>query len=370
MTRIVRWGGARLHLRQLQSPGPVREPPLAALWRGARVRLGRDRELVAFRAAGAARCCEPGTAACNGVVEAGRGACPICALTRTRPADDDAEGLLAFVKTEAAKRRLVYQLLDLGLPVVPWMDGGDLAFDLLSSRYAPVTTGHADGVITLDLAEGDDAHREAVRADLGEPYRTLLGHLRHEIGHYYWQSLVGEPPAVETFRALFGDERADYAAAVRRHYAREQGQEWGAEYVSAYATMHPWEDWAETFAHYLHVRDVLQTSHAYGLSVDGGPTDDVADAGTGIEELVAEWLPLSYGLNAVNRSMGKDDLYPFVLTPRHREAGFRAPDGDWLFQAVGRKWRYTRRHGYEEALIPATPAGSRGRWTRSASGGP
>jgi hypothetical protein len=265
-------------------------------------------------------CANSGVAACTWLApeDAPSGLCLCCRLTRTRPNDDDAEGLVAFVKTEAAKRRLVFQLLDLGLPVVPWMDGGDLAFDLLSSRGSPVTTGHADGVVTLDLAEGDDSHREAVRADLGEPYRTLLGHLRHEIGHYYWQSLVGEPPALESFRALFGDERTDYAAAIDRHYAEGPPAGWAEEYVSAYATMHPWEDWAETFAHYLHLRDILQTAHAYGLSVHGDVTGDVGDSeagGAGIEELVTQWLPLSYGLNAVNRSLGKDDLYPFVLTP-------------------------------------------------------
>jgi hypothetical protein len=196
------------------------------------------------------------------------------------------------------------------------MDGGDLAFDLLSSRDRSVTTGHANGVITLDLAEGDDAHREKVRERLGEPYRTLLGHLRHEIGHYYWRSLMGGPEHLGTFRALFGDERADYPAAIKRHYAEGAPDGWRETYVSSYATMHPWEDWAETFAHYLHLRDVLQTAHAYGLSVDGDPAEVPPDAdGVGIEELVGRWLPLSYGLNAVNRSMGKDDLYPFVLTP-------------------------------------------------------
>jgi hypothetical protein len=266
------------------------------------------------------RCANAGIAACTWVVpeDVPSGLCLSCRLTRTRPDDDDVEALAAFAKTEAAKRRLVHQLLDLGLPVVPRTDGGDLAFDLLSSRHRPVTTGHADGVVTLDLAEGDDSHREAVRADLGEPYRTLLGHLRHEIGHYYWRPLTGEPPAVESFRALFGDERADYAAAVQRHYEQGPPPGWRDRYVSAYATMHPWEDWAETFSHYLHLRDVLQTARAYGLSVHGdrlGGVEDLAAGVTGIEELVKEWLPLSYGLNAVNRSMGKDDLYPFVLTP-------------------------------------------------------
>lgn len=284
------------------------------------------------------RCANAGLAACTWLVpvDVPSGLCLACRLTRTRPADGDAEGLAAFARAEAAKRRLVYQLLDLGLPVVPWLDDaeGGLAVDLLSSRGGPVTTGHADGVITIDLAEGDDPHREARRVELGEPYRTLLGHLRHEIGHYYWDLLAGRPPALVAFRSLFGDERADYAEAARRHYDEGAPPGWGDRHVSAYATMHPWEDWAETFAHYLHLRDMVQTAHAYGLAVRGtrpdtvdgvadgvvdgladGSVDDLDAAGAGIQVLVDRWLPLSYGLNAVNRSMGKDDLYPFVLTP-------------------------------------------------------
>jgi hypothetical protein len=258
------------------------------------------------------------------------GLCLSCRLTRTRPGDDDFPALAAFVRAEAAKRRLVYQLLELGLPVLPWMDDEHrgLAVDLLSSRDRPVVTGHADGVITIDLAEGDDPHREAVRVDLHEAYRTLLGHLRHESGHYYWQVLAGGPDRIEGFRALFGDERAGYQNAVDRHYASGPPTGWEQDYVSAYATMHPWEDWAETFAHYLHLRDVLQTAQGYGLAVrrrvsDGagaGVLDtlddlDAAGADQSIAALVDRWLPLSYALNAVNRSMGKPDLYPFVLTP-------------------------------------------------------
>jgi len=252
--------------------------------------------------------------------------CDCCRLTRTRPADDDVVGLRAFARTEAAKRRLVFQLDTLRLPVV----GRDvdpehgLAFDLLSSATQPVVTGHDDGLITIDLAEGDDGYREAVRVRLDEPYRTLLGHLRHEVGHYYWGVLVREERLAE-FRAIFGDERADYAAALADYYAAPPG-EWGTGFVSGYATAHPWEDWAETFAHYLHIRDTLQTASAYGLWVGGPdapvrPDPDVAlaalpseEADT-IEDVLAMWLPLTYALNQVNRSMGREDLYPFVLAP-------------------------------------------------------
>jgi hypothetical protein len=251
------------------------------------------------------------------------GLCLSCLLTRTRPADGDAAGLAAWALTEAAKRRLVFQLCDLRLPVVPRSRDPQrgLAFDLLSSAHQPVTTGHADGVVTIDLAEGSDPHREAMRVQMAEPYRTLLGHVRHEVGHYYWTLLVDGGEHVEPFRDCFGDERADYAQSLQRHYSQGSSLEWGRGYVSAYAAAHPWEDWAETFAHYLHIRDTLQTADAFGLSVpdpgSGGraPAPQAVDGSGGIEAVIAAWLPLTSALNAVNRSMGKDDLYPFVLTP-------------------------------------------------------
>jgi hypothetical protein len=188
---------------------------------------------------------------------------------------------------------------------------GGLAFELLSSERAPVTTGHADGVITLDVAESDDAHREALREQLGEPYRTVLGHFRHEVGHYYWPLLVPESTARERCRELFGDEREDYGAALERHYETGPPADWSQRFVSAYATMHPWEDWAETFAHYLHIWDTLQTAGAFGVNVRGA--EDPAPDGGDVRELLDDWLPLTYALNALSRSMGRDDLYPFVL---------------------------------------------------------
>jgi hypothetical protein len=276
----------------------------------------------------ALRCANAVIAACNWTASAPGALCACCALTRTRPHDADTAALEAFARAEGAARRLLYQLDDLRLPV----RGRDvepehgLAFDLLSSAAGPVTTGHADGVVTIDLAEGDDGHREALRVSLEEPYRTLLGHFRHEIGHYYWTVLVQDRPhALEVFRALFGDERADYGAALAEHYANAESN-WTDTYVSSYATAHPWEDWAETFAHYLHIRDSLQTAAAYGVIVAGPDVDAEPDPTAPLtsvpmdrsrdfDEIIDAWLPLTYALNAVNRSMGKDDLYPFVLSP-------------------------------------------------------
>jgi hypothetical protein len=278
------------------------------------------------------RCANDEIAGCNWLLgEDDRGPlCVSCRLTRTRPDDDDVAGLAAFLETEAAKRRLVFQLLELDLPVAPKsaFPAWGLAFDLLSSRYQPVVTGHADGVVTLDLSESDHAYREQVRRELGEPYRTLLGHLRHEVAHYYWPILVAAAPAaLDRARQLFGDERLPYREALDAHYAQGPPPGWPDGYVSAYATAHPWEDWAETFAHYLHIRDTLQTAAAFGVSVSAphvlgsgdhvAPAPAPADVGEDgdITAIIAAWLPLTYALNAVNRSMGRDDLYPFVLAP-------------------------------------------------------
>lgn len=282
------------------------------------------------------RCANAAIAGCNWRVAEPGSLCLSCRLTRTRPADDDPGALAAFATAEAAKRRLVFQLLTLGLTLEPRDEetGTGVAFDLLSSVHEPVTTGHAGGVITLDLAESDDVHREMVRQKLREPYRTVLGHFRHEIGHYYFPVLVHDDDLPRA-RELFGDETIDYQDALDRHYEHGAPSGWEQEHISEYATMHPAEDWAETFAHYLHVRGVLQTAAAYRVHVDGPVTapprdavgraaDDLAPRSSdprhlddsSMHEIVETWLPLSYALNAINRSMGADDLYPFVLRPR------------------------------------------------------
>jgi hypothetical protein len=271
----------------------------------------RSRELEAL--ADRPRCANAEIARCNWIAEERGALCASCARTRTRPADGDAEGLEALATAEAAKRRLLFELDELGL-----QPGQDLRFDLLSSAHEPVTTGHADGLVTLDLAESGDAHREAMREQMGEPYRTVLGHLRHEVGHYFWTVLAPDEPTRERARRLFGDEREDYGAALDRHYEHGPPTDWAERHVSAYATMHPSEDWAETFAHYLHIRDTLQTARAYRVTAEGGnpspPTPRTPEPGS-MEALIAEWLPLSLALNELNRSMGNDDLYPFVLPP-------------------------------------------------------
>ncbi|MEO6473111.1 MAG: putative zinc-binding metallopeptidase [Aeromicrobium sp.] len=236
--------------------------------------------------------------------------CFSCHLTRTRPADADVQGLAGFHTAEEAKRRLITELDELGLPIIPRSaePKTGLAFDLLSSAKEKVTTGHHNGVITLDLAESNDLHREQLRIDMDEPYRTMLGHFRHEIGHYYWALLV-QGDRLAHFRELFGDERLDYQEAAATYYRDGPPKAWKRTSISKYAAMHPWEDFAETFAHFLHICDTLHTASAYGLE----PVNEVLDLDSFADVVSKVWIPLSIALNQINRSMGKGDLYPFVI---------------------------------------------------------
>lgn len=235
------------------------------------------------------------------------GQCSACDLTRTRPSEADPEGTAQFPEAEAAKRHLVVELDVLGFDI------SGLVFDMLSSSDVAgedVVIGHADGVITLDLAETDDARRERIRQELGEPYRTLLGHLRHEVGHYIESQLVNadHPERLARGRELFGDETVAYQVAIDRHYAQGPPADWADSHISTYATMHPFEDFAETFAHYLHISDTCDTAAAHGLVMV-----DLAAFGRFRDLVRAVWVPLSVALNQINRSMGKGDVYPFVI---------------------------------------------------------
>jgi hypothetical protein len=265
-------------------------------------------------------CANLQVAECNWLVPVNypRLRCPSCVLTTERPNDADTVGLAEFAEAEAAKRRLIVELHELKLPIVGRDQDPDygLAFRLLSSAHEKVITGHDNGEITLDLAEGDDVHREQLRVEMDEPYRTLLGHFRHEIGHYYFYRLISpSSDHLARFNELFGDPDADYQEALDRHYNEGAPENWQERFVSSYATMHPAEDWAETFAHYLHIRDTLDTSAWCGLAPATATFDRPPLGPSAFPNIIEMWLPLSWSLNMVNRSMGRDDLYPFVLPP-------------------------------------------------------
>ena len=257
---------------------------------------------------------------CNWLTTEDDGAlCPACRLNRTIPNLSEFGSLQAWRELERAKKRLVYSLLRLGLP----FDGkgsphGSLSFNFVRSAI----TGHLDGVITIDIMEADAVERERQRQQFGEPYRSLLGHLRHESGHYYWNVLVGATHCLDDFRSLFGDERPDYVSAIAQHYGAGPPEDWQSRYVSAYASAHAWEDWAETWAHYLHMVDTLDTAEASGMeprtaglafgSVWPFKTYDIYREET-FEALLERWIPLTLAMNNLNRSMGHDDFYPFII---------------------------------------------------------
>jgi len=193
-----------------------------------------------------------------------------------------------------------------------------ILFRQLTSAHSAV---HLDGVITINLAEADDVKREKQRGEMDEPYRTLLGHFRHEIAHYYWDRLVRDHASINEFRNVFGDERADYGNALKRHHLEGPPQDWSVSFVSAYASSHPWEDFAKTWAHYFHIVDTLETARAFGVRTRPRATStEVLDAmvdfdpyAADIDRLIDAWLPLTFAFNSINRSMGLGDLYPFFL---------------------------------------------------------
>ncbi|MCY1164112.1 MAG: putative zinc-binding metallopeptidase [Pseudomonadota bacterium] len=258
--------------------------------------------------------------------------CRACRLNRTIPDLNDPEhpdnGVL-WGRVELAKRRLVSALLALGLPVASRMTedtARGIMFDILRSpdNGPHVMTGHDTGLITLNLQEADDAVREAVRETMREPYRTLLGHFRHEVGHYYWDRLVCGTPWMEGFHQLFGDENQDYLASLRLNYEQGPPDQWWLHYVSAYASTHPWEDWAECWAHYLHMRDTIDTALGFGLPTESAQlefTPFTLDALYQPEhpeaqhflDFLNDWTRLTTMLNEMSRSMGQPDFYPFVL---------------------------------------------------------
>ncbi len=275
---------------------------------------GKQSELVRY-------CSNAAHGVCNWLTPANDaiGLCVACDLNRTIPNLSEWGSLTAWRDMERAKKRLVYGLLRFGLPLDGAAFGkGKLTFDFGRNTV----TGHLDGVISVDITEADAVERERQRQYFDEPYRSLLGHLRHESGHFYWMLLVEGRPRHNQFRIVFGDESSDYSDALARHHANGADPNWQARYVSAYASSHPWEDWAETWAHYLHMIDALDTAETEGM--------DPRSAGfsfgaiwpfknydvyrdESFDVLMERWIPLTIAMNRLSRSMGHADFYPFVI---------------------------------------------------------
>ncbi len=264
--------------------------------------------------------------ACNWLVaeRSGQTFCAACRHNRIIPDLSIPLGLERWRKLELAKHRLIYSLIRLGIELPDRIDdpARGLVFDFLDDRpEQPVMTGHDNGLITIAAREADDAIREERRNAMQETYRTLLGHFRHEVGHWIWGRLVRDGGRLDECRSLFGDDRADYRAALVRHYREGAPGDWQAGFITAYATSHPWEDFAETWAHYLHIVDTLETADAFGLGLQpGGSIPSLETGGLDpytadrIEPIIEAWLPLVLAVNSLNRSMGLADLYPFVIS--------------------------------------------------------
>ncbi|HEV7417215.1 MAG TPA: putative zinc-binding metallopeptidase [Tianweitania sediminis] len=282
-------------------------------------------EFVVAGAAGAPICTNAGECDCNWVAEENLNLCLACSLNHTIP-DLSVEGnRLRWTKLEMAKKRTVYTLLALHLPVAPKASPEEevgIAFDFLGDPIGPgpggerILTGHDNGLITLNVAEADSPEREAMRVAMGERYRTLLGHFRHELGHYYWDRLIRDnPEQLAAFRDIFGDEQVDYAQSLQNHYSNGAPTGWANEHISAYAASHPWEDWAECWAHYLHIVDTLEMAEAFKVPLErlDVPTPPDPNA-TEFQGVLSRWITLSEVVNSINRCMGLGDLYPFVIS--------------------------------------------------------
>ncbi len=288
------------------------------------VALTKQRPRVRF-------CANAAVDACNWMIpdDQAEPFCLACRHNRTIPNIDQDQNLTHWRRMEIAKHRLFYSLIAFRLPLKNRLDEPDhgLTFDFLAPDPAApdtvILTGHDEGIITINLNEADDAKREALRTAMGEPYRTLLGHFRHEVGHYFWDVLVRDAGQLEACREVFGDETLDYAQALQNHYANGAPPDWQNNYISAYATAHAWEDFAETWSHYLHIIDTLETASAFGLRIHPAIANDKVlhadidfDPYTieSMEAIVNAWLPLSFAMNNISRSMGQPDLYPFILS--------------------------------------------------------
>ena len=253
--------------------------------------------------------------------------CRACRLNLVIPDLSVSGNLERWRKLEMAKRRVIYTILRLGLPVEAEGNRPALRFKLIGDVPGgpALLTGHMDGVVTVNIAEADDAERERRRVQLGEPYRSLPGHLRHEIAHYYWDRLVKDSEDLEPFRQLFGDERKDYSECLKAHYRNGPPPNWEMNHVTAYASCHPWEDWAETWAHCLHILDTLETAASFGLSLRPqhfqaktmrAEPSRTPGSQSDFDQIIRNWMPLTHALNELNRGMGLPDIYPFVLSEK------------------------------------------------------
>ncbi|WP_414827465.1 putative zinc-binding metallopeptidase [Alteromonas sp. H39] len=266
---------------------------------------------------------------CNWMVEntSDKSLCHSCELTKIIPDQSKELNAKRWYRMEHAKRRLLFTLISLGLPIWSQRPGKpQLQFQFLEDveedEYgqeltvkSTVITGHNNGMITLNLKEAEDSSRIMMRERMNERYRTLVGHFRHESGHFYWDWFVRDSEKLHEFRDIFGDERQDYTQSLQTYYKNGPAADWQERFISAYASAHPWEDWAESWAHYLHIVDTLETAVEYDVAVGKQQVDAPVNPNKEVDfdRVVEDWGRLTTVLNALNRSMGLDDAYPFLI---------------------------------------------------------
>lgn len=269
--------------------------------------------------------------------------CQACRLNKIIPDLDKPENLTRWYRLERAKRRTLYNVYRIGLQVPSLKEQPDIGLEFCFKEdvkkfdpyrqelvtYEHIMTGHDRGTITINIEEADHAIREALRENMNEPYRTTLGHIRHEIGHYFWDRLIANTLQVESFRTQFGDERHDYKVTLQRYYQQGPSPNWQDNFISAYASSHPWEDWAESWAHYLHITDTMETAYDFGFIIEGraipkpstvqndsANSENIYLRTVSFDEMLTDWLRLTIAMNALNRSMGLRDAYPFSVSAK------------------------------------------------------
>ncbi len=268
-------------------------------------------------------CANRASLGCNWTCAADETLCASCQMTSVHPDLSMAENTPLWAKAEAAKRHVLVGLMRWG-----WFSADDpgarpefhMLAEQTASGTADVTMGHASGLVTINLAEADTSERVRRREMLGEPYRTLIGHFRHEIAHFLFERLCERDGFLSAFRAMFGDETRDYGAALAEHYQNGPPPGWQNAHVTPYAAAHPHEDWAETAAHAMHLCDITDSFLAAGLGKADAPGPDFdAYRATDPVALIDAALAIGVALNHVNRAVGQPDIYPFVNSDETRK---------------------------------------------------
>lgn len=259
-------------------------------------------------------CANRPTISCNWIADGGQ-YCRSCAMSYVVPDLNVGDNLLMLARAESAKRWVLANL-----SCWQWFTNADVGrrprflmlSEYTSGRSEQIMMGHAAGEITINVTEADELIRLQRQRELGEQYRSMVGHFRHELAHFCFDRLSLSPEFLSEFRELFGDERQDYGTALLRHYEAPLAP--GEDYITPYSTAHPHEDWAETVAHLLHLVDFSDSFVSAGLAMRGVPEGFTPYSEPDTNRLINVATEIAIAINDINRALDNSDLYPFVLT--------------------------------------------------------